>query len=65
MCQPILTISEYGIFSIEIKNWGLNSHINEKGYLINKNGKSVNVIEQSMRHVHNLFNNVTIFGKEV
>ena len=52
--HDMIVISEYGIFSIEIKNWGLNSHINEKGYLINKNGKSVNVIEQSMRHVHNL-----------
>lgn len=52
--HDMIVISAYGIFSIEIKNWGLNSHINEKGYLVNKNGKSVNVIEQSMRHVHNL-----------
>ena len=52
--HDMIVISTYGIFSIEIKNWGLNSHINEKGYLVNKNGKSVNVIEQSMRHVHNL-----------
>lgn len=52
--HDMIVISSYGIFSIEIKNWGRNSHINEKGYLVSENGKTINVIEQSMRHVHNL-----------
>ena len=25
--HDMIVISEYGIFSIEIKNWGLNSHM--------------------------------------
>lgn len=52
--HDMIVISAYGIFSIEVKNWRSDSHINEKGYLIDGNGKSTNIIEQSMRHVHNL-----------
>lgn len=52
--HDMIVISPYGIFSIEIKNWGSDSYLNNKGFLVSKNGKRINVIEQSMRHVHNL-----------
>lgn len=52
--HDMIIISKCGIFTVEIKNWKQNSILDERGYLSNKHGKKANIVEQTMRHVHNL-----------